>query len=63
MHERIFQPHLQAQSKFDECEKLREEREQLRNLVRPGILRDNDFIIQAQQKAMEVRIESTQYGS
>ena len=47
---------MQAQSKFDECEKLREEREQLRNLVRPGILRDNDFIIQAQQKAMEVRV-------
>ena len=45
---------FQAQAKFDECEKIREEREQLRNLVRPGILRDNDFIMQQQQKAMEV---------
>ena len=45
---------MQAQAKFDECEKLREEREQLRNMVRPGILRDNDYIMQQQQKAMEV---------
>ena len=57
MHSSFLSINLQAQSKFDECEKLREEREQLRNLVRPGILRDNDFIIQAQQKAMEVCVE------
>ena len=47
-------PKLQAQKKFDECEKLREEREQLRNLARPGFLKDNDYIMQQQQKAMEV---------
>ena len=46
---------MQAQGKFDECEKLRSEREELRNLVRPGFLQDNDFIMQQQQKAMEVR--------
>ena len=46
----------QAQAKFDECEKLREEREQLRNMVRPGFLKDNDFIMQQQQKAMEGRV-------
>merc|ERR1719433_1985725 len=40
--EKLISEAEEAQSKFDECEKLREEREQLRNLVRPGILRDND---------------------